>query len=275
MGLLDPATIKGLLARYDGRAKKSFGQHFLISRTVLSRLLDASELEDSDTVIEVGPGLGTVTEAIAPQVKRVIAIEVERTMNEILNETLSGCPNVERYRADILRFDWQRTVAGPYKVISALPYQSATAIIRQFLEADHRPQLMAVIVQAEVAKRLVAPPGHRERGALSVLTQALARVRVQGMVRASAFYPSPRVNSAIVTIIPLRARPAEFARFRRLVRAGFSGKRKQLINSLAGGLRLERSVVATGLRAAGIDPKRRAETLSLAEWQRLLGMLKG
>lgn len=268
------AFVKDTLRRHDRRAMRSLGQHFLINRRVAELLIESAKVTPRDTVLEIGPGLGALSELLVHRAGRVITVEKDRALARYLRDVLPA-PNLEVHEADILRFDFERAIgAESYKVVASLPYNIATAILERLLEAEHPPRIISVLLQLEVAKRLIAMPGDRERGALTVLTEALASVRLAETIRPSAFYPPPRVDSAIVTISPLGARPAEFRLLRRLVKAGFSAKRKQLINSLAGGLRLERPIVQSSLNAAGIDPTLRAENLTLAQWERLLGMLE-
>lgn len=266
--------IKDTLRRLDRRAMRSLGQHFLINRRVAQLLIESANVVRTDAMLEIGPGLGALTELLADRAGRVMAIEKDRALAGYLRDSLPAS-NLEVHEADILRFDVMRLIgAESYKVVASLPYNIATAIMGRLLEAQQPPRIMSVLLQLEVAKRLVAPPGDRERGALTVLTEALASVRLIETIRPSAFYPPPRVSSAIVTIIPHAKRPKEYRLLCRLVKAGFSAKRKQLINSLAGGLRLERPIVESSLKAAGIDPQLRAENLRLVQWERLLGMLE-
>jgi len=271
------AETKRELRRLDLRARKGLGQHFLIDERALECIIGAAELTPADTVIEVGPGLGILTRELARKAGRVIAVEVDDRLASALGETLASYPNVTILNADILESDPKRLLerAGldleaPYKVVANLPYYIASAVLRRFLEARCKPRLMVVTVQKEVAELIVAPPGRM--GILSVGVQLYGTPAIVDYVPAHSFYPSPKVDSAIVRI-DVRDRPAvevaDEAEFFEVVRGGFSTPRKMMRNSLAHGLGVSPHDAADILGEAGIDDKRRAETLSLEEWGRI------
>ena len=270
-GLLLNRTKKEL-RRLDLRAKKGLGQHFLVDERVLRKLISAAELAPSDTVVEVGPGLGILTRELAKGAGRVIAVEVDTRMAAALQETLAPWPNVAIINTDVLESDPGSLLgfAAPYKVVGNLPYYIASAVLRHFLEAQIKPHLMVVTLQKEVAQAIVAPPG--KMSLLSVSVQLYGKPAIVDYVPAQSFYPPPKVDSAIVRI-DLYERPrvavADEAKFFKVVRGGFSAPRKQLRNSLAQGLEMAPGEAAALLEEVGISQKRRAETLSLEEWARV------
>lgn len=268
--MMDPREI---LRRYGLRPRKGLGQNFLVDRRALERIVAAAELTPDDTVLEVGPGVGQLTRLLAEAAGQVVAVELDREMVRVLQQELADRPNVEVVEADILKVDpGEITGRRPYKVVANLPYYITSAALRHLLEAQPPPTLLVVTVQQEVAERITASPG--EMSILSVSVQFYGRPRRVARIPAGAFYPPPKVDSAVVRIdvYPPGERPIQVddpERFFRVVRAGFGQRRKQLRNSLSAGLRLRSGEVEAALQRAGIDPHRRAETLSLDEWARL------
>jgi 16S rRNA (adenine1518-N6/adenine1519-N6)-dimethyltransferase len=264
--------------RAPARAKKSLGQNFLVDRRVLWHIIEAAELSGDDVVVEVGPGRGFLTSALAERAGRVVAVEVDRDLAERLREWSGDHPNVAVVTADAREVDIDSLVVedAPYKVVANLPYYAASPIIRRFLEARHKPRLMVVMVQREVAQEMTAPPG--KMGLLSVAIQLYGKPRIVASVPPWAFRPAPKVTSAVVRI-DLYDRPAvpfdSSERFFHLVKAGFSARRKQLHNSLGRGLDISSEAAGVMLARAGIDPMRRAQTLSLPEWGELYQAFQG
>lgn len=263
--------VRALLREYEIRPSKGLGQHFMVDQRALERIVEAAELGAEDTVLEIGPGLGTLTQALAERAGRVIAVELDERMVEILSQTLGDRPNVEIVRGDILELDPAELVGGGrYKVVANLPYYITSAVLRHLLEARVKPRLVVVTVQKEVAERLVARPG--QMSLLSVSVQFYGHPRLVARIPARAFYPAPKVNSAVVRIDVYERPPVEVEdvdRFFEIVRAGFAQRRKQLRNSLAQGLGMPPQAVAEALNRCGIDPTRRAQTLSVEEWGRI------
>jgi 16S rRNA (adenine1518-N6/adenine1519-N6)-dimethyltransferase len=261
-----------LLREFDFQPRKGLGQNFLVSEGALRRIMAAADLEPRDVVLEVGPGLGTLTRLLAQQAERVIAVELDQRLVEILSRTLADFPNVEIVQGDILEIE----PGGPgglselspgYKVVANLPYYITSAVLRHLLTAKVKPQWIVVTVQREVAQRMIASPG--QMSLLSVSVQFYGRPKIVARIPAGAFYPVPKVNSAVVRIDLYDNSPVAIAdvdRFFEVVRAGFGHKRKQLRNALAQGLSLPVGTVVEALRRAGVDEKRRAQTLSLEEW---------
>lgn len=238
-------------------------------------MVNAAELTSADTVIEVGPGLGILTEELARLARRVIAIEVDPK----LASALARLPNLTILNADVLQVDPSQLMGTEhlsYKVVANLPYYITSPILRHFLEASLKPHLMVVMVQKEVAESIVAEPG--EMGLLSVSVQLYGKPVIVHYVPAQAFYPPPKVDSAIVRIDVYQRPAAEVGDvdgFFEVVRAGFSAPRKQLHNALANGLGLSTQRAIELLNQAGISHKRRAQTLALEEWARLYQTVGG
>jgi 16S rRNA (adenine1518-N6/adenine1519-N6)-dimethyltransferase len=260
-----------LMRRHGVRAATSLGQRFLVDRTVLTAIVEAAELSPDDDVLEVGPGPGVLTAALASRVRSVTAIEVDPRMVALLEETLAEHKNVQVVRADALKVDLLGIAARPItRIVANLPYQITTPLLERFLADPRRPALVVVLVQQEVARRMAATARDaRERGYLSVFVQSFAEPRIVRRVPARAFRPAPRVDSAIVA---LRTRPqpafAPLAQvpFLRLVSDAFRHRRKQLRSALGHEAGLDRERATEALRRSGIAPERRPETLSLEEW---------
>ncbi|HLB11345.1 MAG TPA: 16S rRNA (adenine(1518)-N(6)/adenine(1519)-N(6))-dimethyltransferase RsmA [Dehalococcoidia bacterium] len=260
---------KSLLRRLGKRPLKSLGQHFLVDTGVLGKIVAAARLTEQDTVIEVGPGLGILTQELARHVDRVIAVELDPALAGFLRQTLAPYKNVTIVQADILRTDPAALLQGPYKVVADLPYNIAAPTLRHFLEAEAKPELIVVMVQREVARRIAAEPG--DMSPLSIGIQLYGHPTIAAIVPPRSFYPSPKVHSAILRI-EVHPKPAVDVppdSLFRVVRAGFGQPRKQLRNTLAAGLGLKPPEAESLLATAGIDARRRPETLSLEEWAAL------
>ena len=272
-----PATkAKALLGQFGLRAKKGLGQHFLVDGRVLKRIVAAADLTPEDTVIEVGPGLGILTRELAQQAGRVIAIEADGEMVSALSEIVARYPNLTVIQGDIMHVDPVSLLPSPtgvpagYKVVANIPYYITSAVLRHFLEASRQPTLMVVMVQKEVGKAIVAQPG--DMSLLAVSIQFYGLPSIVARVPARSFYPPPKVDSVILRVDVHKKPPVSVSSARAFfetVRAGFSAPRKQLRNSLAQGLAVGTQEAADLLQRAEIDPRRRAETLSIEEWGRL------
>jgi 16S rRNA (adenine1518-N6/adenine1519-N6)-dimethyltransferase len=265
-----PINVGELLKKAGLRPNKRLGQSFLSDERVLARIASAAELTDQDTVLEIGPGLGSLTRHLAERAGRVIAVELDAALIPILRQTLAPYPNVQIIHGDILRFaicDLQFAIS---KVVANIPYNITAQIFRHLLEARPRPRLIVLTVQLEVAQRITAKPGNMSLLALSV--QFYGCPSIVGRIKAGAFYPPPKVDSAIVRIETYEQPLVEVTdveRFFAIARAGFSQRRKQLHNALAAGLACSHDQVNAALERAGLDGRRRAETLSLDEWASL------
>ncbi len=262
--------------------RKSLGQHFLKDETYLRRIVEAADLSRADTVLEIGPGSGNLTRLLAEAAGRVIAVELDDNLIPLLREMFADNPHVHIVHGDILLLSPSQLLSGPdqletappsYKVVANLPYYITSAAIRHLLEGEWPPAVLVLTVQREVAERIVAQPP--EMSLLAVSVQYYAEARIVTRIPPGAFVPPPKVSSAVVRL-DRRPRPAVNVApkdFFRVVSAGFGQRRKQLRNSLAAGLGLSHKAVETALRTAGIEPSRRAETLTLAEWGALCRML--
>lgn len=265
-----PLDVPGLLRRFDLRPKKSLGQNFLVDESALARITAAADLTASDTVLEIGPGLGSLTRHLASAARRVVAVELDEAMLPALRHTLQSCANVEIVHSDILKYALTASQSGllpGYKVVANIPYYITSALVRRLLEADVRPSLIVLTVQREVAERICAGPG--DMSLLAVSVQFYCAPRLVARIPAGAFYPPPDVDSAVLKLDVFTQPAVAVAdpdHFFQVVKAGFSQKRKQLRNSVSAGLRLESRHVDELLMRAGIDPKRRPETLTLEEW---------
>jgi 16S rRNA (adenine1518-N6/adenine1519-N6)-dimethyltransferase len=263
--------VAGLLRAHGLQARKSLGQNFLSDPGVLRRIVDAAGLTGSADVLEIGPGLGSLTRYLAAAARRVVAVELDRNLLPILEEVVGPFGNVEVVQGDILDLDPARLMgASGYYVVANIPYYITSAVIRHLLEAGARPARIVLTIQREVAGRICAGPGDLSLLALSV--QVYGRPSIAAQIPAGAFYPPPKVDSSVVRIdlyeqplVPLE----QLEVFFRLTRAGFSQKRKTLRNALSGGLAWATTRTEELLRAARIDPMRRAETLAIEEWQSL------
>ena len=264
--------VRQRLRQYGLRPRKGLGQHFLASPGVLDKIASAADLTPDDTVLEIGPGLGDLTTRLATRAGRVVAVELDPRLQDPLRAVTRAHPNVDVVFGDILAQDPAALVGErPYVVVANLPYYITAAVLRHLLAGPHRPRRMVVLVQREVAERMTAQPPRMSL--LTLQAQLHGDPRLLFRVPAGAFVPRPRVESAVVRI---DARPSpripleQEALFWRVARAAFAQKRKQLRNTLAAGLGLDKTAVEDWLRAAGVDPTRRAETLTWDEWARLL-----
>lgn len=262
-----PRTI---LDRYGISPKKSLGQNFLWDDNILARIAAAAELTPEDQVLEIGPGLGALTHHLARSAAHVVAVELDDRLLPILRQELAPHDNVTLVHGDILDQDLAQLFSTDgYKVVANVPYYITGAILRHLLDSRVRPAVLVLTVQKEVADRLSAEPPNMSL--LAVATQLYGSVTAVHTLKAGAFWPRPDVDSAIVHIDLQHAAsldPEREARVLRVVRTGFSQKRKQLKNNLRR-LGLEKAQVAAALAAAGIDGRRRAETLTVDEWLRL------
>ncbi len=261
--------VRAFLNRHGLRPRKSLGQHFLIDAGALRRIADAAELTPTGLVVEVGPGPGTLTRELLARAGSVIAVEKDERAAEGLRDGYAGDPRLRVVTADMLATDPRELTGGAaYSVVANLPYYAASPILRRFLEASHRPERLVVLLQREVAESAAAKPG--VMSLFSVAIQAYAAARIVGHVKPGSFTPPPKVESSIVRLDPYpRPRgfaPGEADAFFEIVRAGFGTRRKQLANALTHGLAEDRSRIVAALNSAGVDPKRRAETLTIDEW---------
>ena len=266
-----------LLRQYGLRPDQRLGQVFLVDPVALRRVTEAADITKSDTVLEIGAGLGSLTRYLAVRAGSVIAVELDANLIPPLEHVLSPYHNVLVVQGDILELDLAQLIQAPdYLVVANIPYYITSALIRHLLDSSVRPKRIVLTVQREVAARICAAPGEMSLLALSV--QVFGQPQIMAHIPAGAFYPSPKIDSAVVRIdlYPSTVISSPLLEtFFHLARAGFSQKRKTLRNSLTGGLAMKPSEAERLLQAAGLDPRRRAETLNLDEWGRLATIYGG
>ncbi len=273
---LTPIEVPALLKKYDLRPSKGLGQNFLVDEAALIKIANAAEIYEGDVILEIGPGLGSLTRYLGSAAGQVIAVELDQKLLPVLHETLARFENVKIVIGDILEKNPTELLSGvlaegqSYKVVANIPYYITSALIRHLLEAEIQPSNMVLTVQKEVAQRICEQPPNLSLLALSV--QVYGEPKVTAKIPAGAFYPAPKVDLSVVRvdlypipIIPDNLLPDFF----RLAKAGFSQKRKTLRNSISAGMAWSKERAEIVLNSAGIDPQRRAQTLDLKEWEAL------
>jgi 16S rRNA (adenine1518-N6/adenine1519-N6)-dimethyltransferase len=273
--LLGPAySVRRMLHAAGVRPRKSLGQNFLVDDGALAQVASAADIGAEDVLLEIGAGVGSLTRLLAACARRVIAVEIDPLLISLLRAALSSFPNVTLVQGDILTLPVEDLVgnaaSGNYKVAANIPYYITSAIIRRLVESSVSPSLMVLTVQKEVAERICAQPG--KMSLLSLSVQYYGTPAIVGRIPAEAFYPAPKVDSAIVKVefhSPSTRNIEEAGWMFRIARAGFSQKRKMLRNTLSAGLVIPPKDIESFLNRAGVDPKRRAETLTVAEWVKL------
>jgi len=270
------ANILKLIHGYRLKPKHRLGQNFLIDDSVYEDIIGAAKLSLDDVVLEIGAGLGTLTERLSPLVKQVIAVELDHKLAVILRRRLAQRVNIKIIEKNILAVPLTDFgVRRPYKVVANIPYNITGAFFKKFLTQDTQPAAMTVLVQREVGQRIVAKPGRMSLLALSV--QLYATPVLVRPVSASSFYPSPQVNSVILNVLDIHSFPfadVDEKLFWRVARIGFAARRKQLHNNLSAGLRLTAVQAGAVLKEAGLAPKVRAEDLSVIDWSNLAKRLR-
>jgi 16S rRNA (adenine1518-N6/adenine1519-N6)-dimethyltransferase len=283
MDLADLNVIKDLCKKYGLRPSKDFSQNFLIDREVLEEIVAAADLKKDDVVLEIGPGLGVLTAELAGRVKKVLAVEADRNMAKALSEIMTDFPNVEIIQEDILKFpisnfQFPNKIQNyEYKVVANLPYQITSAVFRKFLSKEPRPSEITVMVQKEVAERISAKPG--EMSLLSLSVQFFGRPEIAAVVPRTAFWPKPEVDSAILRVAQIKneseknSKKIDPEKFFKVVKIGFSARRKQLHNNLSGGLRIPDQKVKEILISLGFDERARAQDLGVNDWIGMVNQL--
>ena len=268
--IADPAATRHILKKFKLRAVKGLGQNFLIDADIVRRIVEAAEICADDEVLEIGAGIGTLTQGLLEAGAKVTAVELDKKLPAVLKETLAGYENFRLVEGDVLKINLAELMPRKFKVVANLPYYITTQILLTLLEKNLPVIKIVTMVQREVAERMTAAPGSKIYGALSVAVQFRSEARIAFEVPPESFLPPPEVTSAVV-VCDVRKPPFEVDEefFTRVVRAAFAQRRKTLINSLAGaGFDREK------ILASGIDVKRRAETLSLDEFARLSNFLR-
>ncbi|KQL51620.1 MULTISPECIES: 16S rRNA (adenine(1518)-N(6)/adenine(1519)-N(6))-dimethyltransferase RsmA [Bacillaceae] len=275
-----PARTKEILAKHRFQLKKSLGQNFLIDLNILNGIVEASGFTEEDGVIEIGPGIGALTEQLAKKAKKVVAFEIDDRLLPILEDTLSPYPNVEVIHQDVLKADLTDIITSKFNdtehihVVANLPYYVTTPILMKLLEDRLPLKSITVMIQAEVADRIAASPSSKEYGALSIAAQYYSDAKKRLHVPASVFVPAPRVDSAVLKLT-IREKPlvhvTDEAWFFKVFHACFANRRKTIINNLVHNLvgKENKALAQQGLERATIDPMRRGETLSIEEFAAL------
>ena len=273
-------SIKKELAKYDLTPRKRWGQHFLVDRNILNKVVRAAELEKGDAVLEIGPGMGEMTLALARQVKKVIAVEIDRELVKILREKTADFPNIIVIEGDILKISFEELYRQGHqqlKVVANLPYQISTPLLFRFIESKQLFSSLTLMLQREVAERMIASPGGKDYGPLSIFTQSVSDLSIQFYIKPSAFFPPPKVESAVIHMVwkerPLVRREEE-GWFKKVVKGCFGYRRKRLINALRHADLLLPEDLEKRIEKIGIDSQRRPETLTIQEFARLADALK-
>lgn len=270
--MLTPAKIKEIIDELGFAPSKSLGQNFLIDKDALKKIEEAAELSSADSVLEIGPGLGVLTSGLAAKAGRVIAVEKDKRLAGYLRNFFAAQKNLEIIEDDFLEFNFVKAgLKSGFKVVANLPYSITSAAVRKIMESVPAPQSAILMLQKEVAERISAKPGDMSLLALSV--QYYGTPKLLFKVSKGSFWPSPKVDSAVIKIIMDKKRNAKEAeKFFRVARIGFSSPRKQLLNNLASGFHISKEKAAELLMRAKINPKARPEELSVEDWERLEAM---
>lgn len=256
---------------------RSKGQNFLVNEKIYEEIVMAANLQPTDTVLEIGPGLGFLTIKLAQKALKVVAVELDDSLANYLKMAVdaNNTTNIEVVNEDILRFNpsAHQLENKKYKIVANLPYNITSIFLRRFLSGESRPKSLILMLQKEVAERITARPP--EMSILAISVQYYATAEIIKIVKAGNFWPEPKVDSALVrlTLINKEYIPAEDKRFFRVVKIGFSSKRKMLKNNLAAGLKTETKIMENLLVSQGLNPQVRAEDLSLENWQNLFAAL--
>ena len=275
--LSSPSKVFSLFKQFNFHTSKKLGQNFLVDNNIISKIIDAADLTSDDLVVEIGPGLGVLTQSIADKARQVYTIEIDRNLQPIIEHNLEQYNNVKVFFQDALKADFDRLVlteAGEenrsYKVIANLPYYITTPLLMHILESKFNVELVVIMVQREVAERMTAPPGKKDYGALSVAVQYYTEPEIICRVPKTVFIPAPEVDSTVVRLTKRKSPPVELKSeklFFKLVRAAFNQRRKTVLNALeGGGLGLTKEDWKSILEKIHIDPIRRGETFSLQDF---------
>ena len=278
-----PSNTIAVLQKYNFNFQKKFGQNFLIDTHVLEKIMNAAQITKDDCVVEVGPGIGTMTQYLAERAGHVVAVEIDKALIPILSDTLSEYDNVEVLNEDILKVDLNRLVqekngGRPIKVVANLPYYITTPIIMGLFESHVPLQSITIMVQKEVADRMQVGPGTKDYGELSLAVQYYAKPEIVAIVPPNCFIPRPNVGSAVIRLDRYEAPPVEAADEKHmfsLIRASFNQRRKTLVNGLsnAAGLHVSKDAVKEALAQMGLPETIRGEALSLEQFARLSDLL--
>jgi 16S rRNA (adenine1518-N6/adenine1519-N6)-dimethyltransferase len=273
-------SIRKELEEYGLIPKRRWGQHFLVDRNIQNKIIQTAKIKKEDVVLEIGPGLGEMTIGLSKKAKKVIAIEIDSQLVEILKNKMMNHPNVEVIKGDILKLEFNKLLnrtKGPAKVVANLPYQISTPLLFRFIESRQLFSTLTLTLQKEVAERMVAPPGGKAYGPLSIFVQLASNLTIRFFIHPKAFLPPPKVESAVIHMTwkekpMVEVKDEEW--FKKVVRGCFGYRRKTLINALKHSALSLSKDIEMKIKKIGIDPKRRPETLSIQEFALLAEVLK-
>ena len=278
--LYSPSYVKDIIDKYNFRFSKGLGQNFLIDGNIVRKICEEGEVTKEDDVLEIGPGIGTLTEELSYRANKVLAVELDKSLFPILDETLDGCDNVEIVHGDILKIDLPKLFNEKFKsenikIVANLPYYITTPIIARLLEEELDIDSILVMVQSEVAERMKSSPGTKDYGSLSVFVQYYTEPEIVLSVPKTAFMPRPNVDSAVIKL-KIRKEKIELEDreiFFKVVKAAFSQRRKTILNSLSSGLKTDKATIRAILEKTDIDPKLRAENLTIEDFSKISAIL--
>jgi 16S rRNA (adenine1518-N6/adenine1519-N6)-dimethyltransferase len=268
-------TLKSLLKHYGLNPNKTYGQHFLMDETILEDMVDVANIQANDMVIEIGPGIGNLTERLLQRDARVLSIEKDEQFLKVLHQLSKQYKKFEYELTDVLKFNFTARNLGKYKVVANIPYYITGKIVQLFLNQLNKPKSLTLLMQKEVAQNIIAKPGQLNLLAISV--QLYGEAKLVGVVPADKFYPKPKVDSAVLHI-ELYPKPkyqlADEKKFFRILRACFAGKRKQIHNTLTNNLGLEKTVALKHLNNINVDPTARPQQLNIEQWIQLADLIQ-
>ncbi|MDR0221037.1 MAG: 16S rRNA (adenine(1518)-N(6)/adenine(1519)-N(6))-dimethyltransferase RsmA [Lachnospiraceae bacterium] len=276
--LTNPTAVLAVLRKHNLALRKKYGQNFLVDRNILEKVVAAANITKDDCVLEIGPGLGTMTALLAERAGRVVAVEIDRLLIPVLAETLAGYDNVTVLNEDIMKTDIDQFGQPPHplKAVANLPYYITTPVVMKLLE--HKPPFssLTLMVQKEVAARMQAAPGTKDYGALSLAVQYYAKAEVVATVSPSCFIPKPKVESALVSLVPYEKPPvgvADEGQLFAVIRAAFGQRRKTLANALSG-LVSDKEAIVNALQMMGLAETIRGEALTLAQFAEISAKIR-
>lgn len=280
--LASPKNTKEIIEKHGFRFSKKLGQNFLIDQNILEKIVDGAEVTKEDGVLEIGPGIGTMTQVLSQKAKKVVAVEIDSSLLPILQDTLWDCENAEVIHGDVLKLPLKEILQNRFKnekikVVANLPYYVTTSIVMKLLEEELPIDSITIMIQKEVAQRMNANPGGKDYGALSVAVQFYSQPQLITNVPSSVFMPPPKVDSTVIRLDILKQPKVEVSNrklFFQVVRAAFGKRRKTLLNALStGNLGIEKSDIGNILQKVEVDSKRRGETLSLQEFANIANVI--
>lgn len=275
---MDLSQLKYLLNKYNLKPRRQNGQNFLISDKIVEKIIATANLTKKDTVLEIGAGFGAITSELCKQAGRVIAVEQDRDLMPILNKLALANKNLTIINADIFQADLKILKNKKFKIVANIPFNITSLVFRHFLEHGPRPQTISVLIQKEVAERIVADAG--QHSLLSLSVQLFGIPKIEKLVKRSCFYPEPNVDCAVLSInvkndhVITSKGSKDLKKFFRLLKIGFSAKRKKLANNIANGLTKDKENVENILKMAKISENTRAQELSIKKWLTIFDLVK-